>query len=527
MRPVAAPAGAGESTFRARSTTLGHDESNEPSGLGLRLRIWLGCLAGALVAAAGMWLAIAYLTTAAGAAPADPELVRVWLPIIALAGLLAGMAMALWLDHGISGALRGYLAAFRSGQVTDLRDLPAASGWGELSALGEEAQRALVRQQRMSRAFEELSRLQRQLEESRGALEQWLHAERWTPLPAPVGPFGVVATLLNEGLGRHEEVREQNREAARQIQQDIERSLEDARVSAEQTERGFVEATALLTTARELQRLAVELERGPRAEAPAAGARDAYEALRTAAARALGELVQASGESIHHLSSGLMRVRDVGEHVQALGNRATLMALNVMVARGRPGVSSEAELAELKSLANEVRGSTDRVAELTRDVETEVARAAQRMKGVRERVAEALDRVPEPAASGATPAAAAHADFAHVLDRMREMIQDAAAKGERLSSAGESASRAAERLVRHLEESTGELEGLVVRLSPAGAHDTAEPEPASTPDSAEDPERTDAEDPDPVPPVEGRLRLLGPDDVMPGGTRRAERKDRS
>lgn len=470
-----------------------------------------------------MWLVIAYLTTAPGAPPAGPELLRVWLPVIGLAGLLAGLAMALWLDHGIIGALRGCLTALRAGQVNELRDLPAASGWGELSALGEETQRALVRQQRMGRVFEELSRLQTQLEESRGALERWLHAERWEPLPAPSGPFGVVANLLNEGLTRQDELREQSREAARQIQQDLQRSLDDARTSAEQTERGFVEATSLLTTVRELQRLAAEVGRGGSAgDTAPANAQASFETLRAAAASALGELVQASGESIQHLSAGLMRVRDVGEHVQVLGNRATLMALNVMVARGKPGVSSDAELAELKSLAHEVRAATDRVAALARDVETEVGRAGERMKGVRARVAEALDRVPAPALS---LAAAGQADFAHVLERMREMIQDATVKGERLSSAGERASRAAERLVRHLEESTGALEGLVIRLSPASAD--AEPQAAGGPGADQD----EDDGPGGTAPDEGganagKLRLLGPDDVRPRATRHVQREER-
>jgi hypothetical protein len=75
--------------FGARSGTLRNDDPIESTGLGLRLRIWLGCLAGALVAAGGMWLAIAYLTGTSGAPPADPVLVRVWLPVIGLAGAAA------------------------------------------------------------------------------------------------------------------------------------------------------------------------------------------------------------------------------------------------------------------------------------------------------------------------------------------------------------------------------------------------------------------------------------------------------
>src|SRR5262249_35129134 len=51
-----------------------------------------------------------------------------------------------------------------------------------------------------------------------------------------------------------------------------------------------------------------------------------------------------------------------------------------------------------------------------------------------------------------------------LLERMREMVQDAGSKGERLVSTAERTSRAAERAARALEESMSELDGLVVRL---------------------------------------------------------------
>ena len=51
-----------------------------------------------------------------------------------------------------------------------------------------------------------------------------------------------------------------------------------------------------------------------------------------------------------------------------------------------------------------------------------------------------------------------------LLERVREMVQDAAAKGERLSATGEAASRAAERVVRTLEEEAATLSALAQRL---------------------------------------------------------------
>jgi hypothetical protein len=57
-------------------------------------------------------------------------------------------------------------------------------------------------------------------------------------------------------------------------------------------------------------------------------------------------------------------------------------------------------------------------------------------------------------------------EIGRVLERVREMIQDATTKGERLSAAGERSSRAAEALLRRLETETREMEGLLARLAP-------------------------------------------------------------
>jgi hypothetical protein len=90
--------------------------------------------------------------------------------------------------------------------------------------------------------------------------------------------------------------------------------------------------------------------------------------------------------------------------------------------------------------------------------------ATERMRGVRERVATRLEQVPvESPGEGFQPTE----ESWRALDRVREMVQDAIRKGERLAAAAERGSRAAERILRRVEEETRDMEGLVVRLSPA------------------------------------------------------------
>jgi hypothetical protein len=239
-------------------------------------------------------------------------------------------------------------------------------------------------------------------------------------------------------------------------------------------------------------------------------AAEAQRRYREAAAAAIQELVTASRESVEHLAAGLAGVQEIGEQVQVLANRATLIALNVAVSRGvlspeAPGSPATSPPPEglshdLRNLAREVRAVTDRTAELTRLTAREVATAVERMHGLRERVAARLDEAPPwvEAGAGGPPGAQPAEAALRLLERVREVVQDAAAKGERLSATGERASRAAERLVRRLEESSAVLERLALRL---GASEDDLRESSSSPGGATGPDD---------------LRLLGPDDVRPG-----------
>src|SRR5881296_2747926 len=99
-------------------------------GPGLKLRLWLACLSGGLVASAG----VLRLLATPSLSPADPA-VYGWLAGIALASLVLGLLLALWIDHHVVGHLHGLLLGLRSNRVAELRGLPAGAGWGELSEL--------------------------------------------------------------------------------------------------------------------------------------------------------------------------------------------------------------------------------------------------------------------------------------------------------------------------------------------------------------------------------------------------------
>ena len=86
----------------------------EPSGtLGLRLRVWVACLAGALVSVLALWwVAGTQLTVGA-----DPVQLLAWLAGTGAAGVVIAIAAALWLDRGIVMHLRGLTRGFASGRV--------------------------------------------------------------------------------------------------------------------------------------------------------------------------------------------------------------------------------------------------------------------------------------------------------------------------------------------------------------------------------------------------------------------------
>ena len=410
--------------------------------LGLRVRLWIGALAGALAAVvAGTWLF--WLPESPFAVVDAPELAN---DLLIAGGLVVVIALAAawWLDRGIVARVRRITRSARRQDAAPLHEPSAGSGWGELGDLGRHLSALIMAHRHAVRSEAELQSLDRELDGVRDSVRRWIETERWSALPQGTGSVQKVADTLNHAMARQAEVQDQNLEAAQQVRADLDAAVSDARETAEQAEGGFVEATALLTTIRELERLGGELQSGLAKEPPALGARDLPAEIATLAAP---------------LARGADVLREISDQVQVLGNRATLVALHAVLA-ARPGATAEAAAAvrpeELKVLAREARAATDRVQALARELGGQVRAAVDRIAALQQ-------REPLPAPAPLAP------DAARAVDRVREMIQDAARKSERLSAAGERASRAADRLVRRLDEEIRDLDGLVVRLSPPPA----------------------------------------------------------
>jgi len=439
-------------------------------GPGLKLRLWLACLSGGLVAAAGtLWMLFT-----PSLSPTDPA-VYGWLAGVACACLVIGLLLALWIDHHVVGHLHGLLLGLRSNRVAELRGLPAGSGWGELSELGDAVQDTLEKRQREARALGDLERVREQLGILFASIEHWQRTERWERPALPDGEVSVVGELLAHALQRRASVDEQNREAARQVAGELGAVIAEAREAATQAERGFIEATALQTTVRELHRLAGELAatlRRPQVSAPAAPAAPAPDASAALRAReVLEELVASSFASVEALGRGLMRVEDVSDQVQRLANRATLIAIQALAGTSDPVTFGD----DLKALAREVRDATDRTQRFAHDIGVAVDEADARMREAREhalaRLEEGIFEALEPSAPPAPASPAAPEvgpDARRLLERVLEMVQDASAKGERVSTASERASSVAERLARRLDGNASDAEALVVRLAPVG-----------------------------------------------------------
>ena len=459
--------------------------------LGLRLRVWAACLSGALVSVAALW----WIAGTQISVRSDPVSLLAWLLGAGTLGIVVGIGCAMWLDHGIVLHLRGLTRGFASGRVQELRGLPAASGWGELSELTEWAALLITRQRVASRAAGDLERLEASLTRAVERLEDWRKTERWEALPASEGPGEALVRELNDTFTRVSELAEQNLEAARRVRAELVSAAGEARESAAQAERGFVEATALLTTVRELQRLAHELRHAivaRPAESPAPAAvetvAERVAAWRTAVESAVDELAASSDASVEHLGVALRRVQDIAAQVQVVSQRATLVALQAVAIESRlPREERRGEemSQELRLLTAEVRTAAEHADALAVEVERESRVAGERVRIAREWVDREMTAAadePAPAGPAATAAGAPplSENAMRLLERVREMIQDATQKGERLSANGERASRSAERLIRRLEEESRELEGLMVRLSPAGA-ESREVEPEAGP----------------------------------------------
>lgn len=462
------------------------------TGAGLRLRLWLACLSGGLVAAAGtLWM----LATPS-LSPSDPALYG-WLAGVACGSLVIGLVLALWVDHHLVGHLHGLLLGLRSGRVAELRGLPASTGWGELSELGDAVQEALEHRRLESRALVQLERMREHLASLQSSIDRWQLTERWERPAMPDGDVGEVAEVLSHAIQRRAIVDEQNRDAARQVASELGSVIGDAQEATTQAERGFVEATSLQTSVREIHRLSTELASALTrlAPEPQAGPDPSAERAR----QALQELVEASSHSVESLGRGLLRVQDISEQVQRIANRATLIGIQALSGTGDPATFAD----ELKQLAHDVREATDRTTDFAHDIDRAVSESDARMREAR-LAAIARMEAPMPARPAAPVTSAP--DVQRLVERVLEMARDASSKGERVSNASERASSTAERLMRRLEGNASDADALVVRLAPVG--DALPPAaPASAPE----------------------LRLVDPDEAddrpdEPGATPREEER---
>ena len=433
------------------------------AGPGLRVRLWLGCLAGSVLAS----VVLAVLSLRGSNGP-DAEFHWVWLPATLGVAVVLSLALAIWLDRGIVRHLRGLERSMADGEVRDLRGLPSSSGWGELSELTIQTQALLARQRQAARTATELENMSARLLAVRDGVDQWAHTQNWKPIVPEGGAMGALVGVLNRELPRLSERQNGGRELADALMSEIGAGMPEAREVAEQAERGFVEATALLTTVRELERLGNELNTMLAAPGSAAvqrslAAERSLDQFRAAAADAIERLIAASSESVAHLADGIAHVQEIGQRTRLIANRTTLVALNALTANARPaGVTAEMMHAELKALATDVRDASDRVEALTAEVDRQAAVARERMTQVRAGIAEALESaLPAPEES---PVAPDVPDPTRLMERVREMIRDATAKGERLSSAGERVSRAAAKLQRRVESEVGSVGQLAAAL---------------------------------------------------------------
>ena len=435
---------------------------------GLRLRIWIGCLGAALLGAAGiLGVAGTFLPVTADM---SPGLISTLPWVAAAVPLLAGVLLALWLERGIVGPLRDISRALLLQDGPARRSLGDASAWGELGSLASAVRTLLIRLELCARESDDLRAARDRLEagrlELRGALDRWAAGE-----PAPVAERDPLEAL-RPTLERREALEIQEYQRVRQQMLDVGaelvRDLEIAREAVEHAERGFVEATGMLSSLREIERLVGELESALAAEAGVdrlSAQRESIDGFREAATVAIEELAAASVASVERLATGLGRVQEIAAQSQVLANRATLIALEAATHREADPAAGES----LMGLARDAQAATARTDELARDVDREVSAASEHMRGVRERTAETLSRAPHtpgPAPSSAPPAM-------HLLDRLRETIADAAGKGERLAASGERASSAAERLVRKLDADGRTFEALA---SDAGIDERGETE---------------------------------------------------
>ncbi len=196
----------------------------------------------------------------------------------------------------------------------------------------------LIRLELSGRENEDLRAARDRLEsgrlELRAALDRWAAGE-----PAPAierDPLEALRPMLERREALETQEHDLLRRQMLDVGAELVRDLEIAREAVEHAERGFVEATGMLSSLREIERLVGELEGALAAEASVdrlSVQRESIDGFREAATVAIEELAAASVASVERLATGLGRVQEIAAQAQVLGNRATLIALEAATHR--------------------------------------------------------------------------------------------------------------------------------------------------------------------------------------------------
>ncbi len=419
-------------------------------------------------------------------------------------GLLAAVGTWLWLRHSLVRRLAVVAHALETRRVADLKELPTGGGWGELTDVGETVSAFLVGQRALERDLEELATLRAVLARLGETAARWAETEEspvWRAAfveSAPPAPAGELVDRLQDATERLDERRREQTVVAGQVRtsiEDAERRLRDLSAGAE---RQFLETTSLLTVLRELKRWSGELEHvvetiaplpSPAAEAGARAQALVHEGLDHAEHWA-GTAVS-STELLAQTAADEARVFDAARLAAV---RAAAAALE-----GHDAARPAAEA--LSSFLREAEAALSHAQYAERAARESIATQSEAIAELRERLTRAAVELAPPALPRADdPAIAAR----KALERVREMVQDVLARGQRLAAAAERTSSEAQRSSEEVAHALDEIDGLAVRLAPASEDDVVE-SPIVSREESEDAEGTGRGRP---------MRVLGQSDLI-------------
>jgi hypothetical protein len=396
-------------------------------------------------------------------------------PIGLAVALLAAVGTWLWLRHSIVRRLGVVARALESGKVADLRELPSGGGWGELSDVGETVSAFLTRQRALERDLEELAALRALVARLGDAATQWAETEEapaWRGNDAGAGadtpaPGEELVARLEGASVRLEERRHEQAVVAGQVRLSVDGAGSRLRELSASAERQFLETTSLLTVLRELKRWSGELESvvetvaplpSPAAEAGARAQALVHEGLDHA--ERWSQAATAATERLAETAADEVRVFDAARLAAVRAAAAALSGHD----EARPAAEA------LATFLREAEAALSHAQFAERAARDSLAAQSGAIAELRERLTRAAVALAPPALPRADdPAIAAR----KALDRVREMVQDVLARGQRLVAAAERTSSEALRSSEDVVQAVDELDGLQARLLPSPPFVTA------------------------------------------------------